>query len=720
MRAEELQEAVAFDSSDHSWDRDKIPDKDLMIETCRGLLVRDKEDGTVRFAHYTVQQYLLSEPTIGTRFQISTHSEAEAYVGGVCITYLSFSDFETQIAQRKPDWHLEQLGVLKVGGPVIIPSVLGIRKSLFDIPYRLLGGHPKTAPLDIDYSKYLTPNRLTRPQAPSALTEKYRLLEYVICHWMDHIHVLEPALVAKLRRLVMFKTLSFEFRPWGSNQHFGHYGCSSCPDPTKAKELPFTSLFHYAAHAGHWSLMESLVTEYCQHEHPVDETFLLACRQGQDKIVGNLVRRIKFDVSDGRAIKVAVAAGQADVLNCLVEHEMEGYRASSHSVYISQNASSLLKSAATNGHEKVIDAIFKYCSLAKASYVNDVDEYTGLTALFLAVMNGHEKVVRKLLANGVDIMTITTRTSAFHIAAEYRHQDILRILLKAAAQIQESNNYTEMIEDENGSKTSHISLLLSHDNRGDIPLHKAARNGHSAAVESILDFQPVYITSRINARTINDRQRDTGHTAVHLAALGGHLSVLKILVKNKAQVNTRGGQLNGTALHVAAAEGHQPVVEWLLDNGADPRAKTNEGATALEVACEMGYEGIVRAFLERDIGEIGVDPDGNPNEGMKALEVACKTGHEGIVRTLLETKNRKFTSFKRDLMLVGLIESAAADRREGVLNTLLDCFCSFGEDSVGYAIRIADCSRERYSRAIRALKSLQKERRWEQHAEAQR
>ena len=220
MRAEELQEAVAFDGSDHSWDRDKIPDKDLMIETCRGLLVRDKEDGAVRFAHYTVQQYLLSAPAIGTRFRIPPRAEAETFVGEVCVTYLSFSDFETQVALRTPNVQFEHLGVLKVGGPVSIPTVLGIGKWLLDIPYRLLGGKSRTAPLDIDYNKCLTSNRQKQPQAPSTLAEKYRLLEYVVAYWIEHTQVLEPALNAKLRRLVMHKTLSFEFRPWGLNQHF--------------------------------------------------------------------------------------------------------------------------------------------------------------------------------------------------------------------------------------------------------------------------------------------------------------------------------------------------------------------------------------------------------------------------------------------------------------------------------------------------------------------
>ena len=679
MKAEELQEAVAFDGSDHSWDRGKIPDKDLMIETCRGLLVRDKEDGAVRFAHYTVHQYLLSAPAIGTHFQISPRSEVEAYVGEVCVTYLSFSDFETQIALRAPNVQLEHLGVLKIGGPFSIPTVLGIRKSLLDTAYRLLGGTTTTATPDIDYSKYLTLNRPRRPQAPSTLTEKYRLLEYVVDYWMDHTQVLEHALNAKLRRLVMYKTLSFEFRPWGANQHFGQYGCSSCSDPTKAKELPFMSLFHYAAHAGHWSLIESLVIEYCQHEYPVDETFLVACRQGQDLIVRNLMRQIRFDLSDGRAINIAVTAGQADVLKYLLDHnEIESNHAPSYD--IDSNASSLLISPGTSGHENVVDLILNHCRMQNAIYVNKVDKHTGRTALHLAVMNGHENIVRKLLAVGAE--TKTNGTTAIHIAAEYGYPNILRILFKATSEIPDSNRDTEMKDNESKFQDG-STFLRFYDTEGDTPLHKAARNGHSAAVETILEHRPTIVDVRRSTKVDFNGEHHLGLTSFHLAASGGHLSVLETLAHRKAHVNTKGGPNDATALHVAAAEGHQAIVEWLLENGADPHAKTNENAKALNFACRKGHEALVRVLLKKDT----------------------------------ETPRNPYEQF----MIVHSIELAVRERRDeerskALLGQLLGCvgICvgAFGEDYLKRLIQTAQ--KERYHKAIGALKSLQEERRWEQ------
>ena len=429
------------------------------------------------------------------------------------------------------------------------------------------------------------------------------------------------------------------------------------------------SLFHYAAYAGHWNLIESLVTEYCQHEYPSDETLLIACRQGQHLLVRSLMREIKYDISNGRAIKVAVTAGQADVLKHLLDDDMmKGKRAPSYD--IKPNASSLLNLAATNGHEDVVDTIFNYCNLAEVQCVNEVD---GRTPLFSAVMNSHENVVRKLLANGATIKA--NGTTAIHIAAEHGDQNILRILFKATANNPDTNRGTEM-------KDSGLTLLRSYDTKGDTPLHKAARNGHSAAVQTILEHRPTIVDVTTFVESDSGDSIHSGLMAVHLAASGGHLSVLQILANSKADFRMRAGPSRASALHFAAADGHQAVVEWLLKNGADPHAVTTERATALELACGGGYEAIVRALLKKDSETPGLPNLHHPKRSM----------------------------------MVNLIESAAEERREALLGNLLGCVGAlvgaYGEDYLKKLIRTA--KREISYEAIGALESLQENRRWEQ------
>ena len=63
-----------------------------------------RDHGTVRFAHHTVRQYLLSEDAKHRRTSfVFSIKEAETFVGTMCLTYLSFSDFDTQIEVRQPE-----------------------------------------------------------------------------------------------------------------------------------------------------------------------------------------------------------------------------------------------------------------------------------------------------------------------------------------------------------------------------------------------------------------------------------------------------------------------------------------------------------------------------------------------------------------------------------------------------------------------------------------
>ena len=80
----------------------------------------------------------------------------------------------------------------------------------------------------------------------------------------------QPKGLEKLWSLVMHKSLTFEVRPWGPNQHFGPLGCKGCPIPQQhdraevprdeylAKDLPWMPLVHWAAGYGHLSLLSAV------------------------------------------------------------------------------------------------------------------------------------------------------------------------------------------------------------------------------------------------------------------------------------------------------------------------------------------------------------------------------------------------------------------------------------------------------------------------------
>lgn len=81
---------------------------------------------------------------------------------------------------------------------------------------------------------------------------------------------------------------------------------------------------------------------------------------------------------------------------------------------------------------------------------------------------------------------------------------------------------------------------------------------------------------------VND-QDNAGNTALHEAALNGHLDIVKLLIENGADVNMQSFEMfKDTPLIDASANGHLDVVKYLLSHGADPTICNAKGLTAFE------------------------------------------------------------------------------------------------------------------------------------------
>jgi len=74
-----------------------------------------------------------------------------------------------------------------------------------------------------------------------------------------------------------------------------------------------------------------------------------------------------------------------------------------------------------------------------------------------------------------------------------------------------------------------------------------------------------------------------GRTALHWAALAGHIEVAQLLINAKADVSARDNR-GETALFAATSNGHSDVIKLLLTNNADVNAKAKNGRTALDIA----------------------------------------------------------------------------------------------------------------------------------------
>lgn len=123
-------------------------------------------------------------------------------------------------------------------------------------------------------------------------------------------------------------------------------------------------------------------------------------------------------------------------------------------------------------------------------------------------------------------------------------------------------------------------------------LFEAARSGDSGALATLLDLHP----DRLYART-----QPYEHSLLHLAAAGGHLATVDLLLARGLDVNVREKGDNTYPLHWAAAHGHLEVVRRLADAGGDIVGHGDDHA--LEVigwaTCFGPCHGAVADFLVR-------------------------------------------------------------------------------------------------------------------------
>ncbi|CAO2647534.1 Nn.00g084560.m01.CDS01 [Neocucurbitaria sp. VM-36] len=228
LRIDELEEAVGLDKSDTFLRVDCTAHGtgDRLISCCGNLVVLNEDDRTVTFAHHTVRQYLCSSstglassdssarsPHRSTGFAPFDFSAADSEIGDICLAYLNFTDFETQITRNQETpiidkSQAEQIVWASVPLPSPIRNIVAWTQGRRGISQ----GKPETQ------IKFAMPI-FTKPT--ETLVQKYALLDYVITFWAFHTHRLRADSTnwTKFKCVALYRQLAFEFRPWNEIEH---------------------------------------------------------------------------------------------------------------------------------------------------------------------------------------------------------------------------------------------------------------------------------------------------------------------------------------------------------------------------------------------------------------------------------------------------------------------------------------------------------------------
>ena len=91
-----VQQALAVEVADTSFDEENVPDKDLLVSVCAGLVEVHRDRGVIGLAHYTTQEYFELR-------QLELFPIAQEDILSTCLTFLSFDDFSTGLCRDQKD-----------------------------------------------------------------------------------------------------------------------------------------------------------------------------------------------------------------------------------------------------------------------------------------------------------------------------------------------------------------------------------------------------------------------------------------------------------------------------------------------------------------------------------------------------------------------------------------------------------------------------------------
>ncbi|CAE7883298.1 hmgA [Symbiodinium microadriaticum] len=245
------------------------------------------------------------------------------------------------------------------------------------------------------------------------------------------------------------------------------------------------------------------------------------------------------------ALEIAAFLGHTEVVELLARQR--GPLLQNHSAMVLGNA---LRHAAQNGHSAALHLLSK---LGAELVLADAE---GRVALHYAAAGGQRKALKTLRSLYLDpAAPIEARDhdglTPLHAASERGHLQLVRFLLGTRSELTASRKM-------------------------EMPVHLAARQGHASVVQLLL------------SKGAGVSQKSELGTPLHAAIMSGCRNTTELLLKRKAPVHERDSKGN-QALHVAAKYGDMTMVKMLLKWRADVSA-LGDGGPAWKIAQRQGFD----------------------------------------------------------------------------------------------------------------------------------
>lgn len=256
-----------------------------------------------------------------------------------------------------------------------------------------------------------------------------------------------------------------------------------------------------------------------------------------------------------------------------------------------------------------------------------------LSALDVAIREGHMDVLRELVEHGVDANAADSGgLTSLHGAALLDEPDAIDVLVEFGANLEArgAEGSTPLHAAAVRGSSDAIAALVRHgahlsalDNNGLAPLHLATKHGHLYAVNSLLA-----------ARGDVLRLRGTGGdelSPLDVAAMEGRRGAIRTFIQHGVDVNAADSR-GYTALHRAAFSNTVVSLDVLVSAGANLEATDNSGWTPLHDACAAGSFGALTGLLR-----LGANHKALDIEGRSPLHLTAQHGHLRTTEYLLAT-----------------------------------------------------------------------------------
>ncbi|RSM02612.1 hypothetical protein CEP52_007866 [Fusarium oligoseptatum] len=383
----------------------------------------------------------------------------------------------------------------------------------------------------------------------------------------------------------------------------------------------------------------------------------------------------------GNLLVAAASVGSTKLVeSLLVMHAVDPSLAYPHSGESELQGLTPLMAAAKGGHAPVVRL------LLDTEAIQPDASHDGRTALTLAAQNGFRDIVDMLIADGR--VEIDQKDDEGHtpllLAAKGGHEDVVEALLMNETvnpDCRDEKGRTPLSRAMGAGCDCSNSLLQgykgvvrrlladhrvdpnSRDEKSNTPLYHAAKNGHASLVEAILEhpmidlgfgdkMAPLAVAAskghadvvkaflkvgRFDVNTLMAYPyEDSGSTLLSLAAGGGHMGVVDLLLSQpgiEAHKRDVGGR---TPLAMAASRGRTDIVERLLTvEGADLNSRDTRGWTPLRRAVTAESWRRVADTIESLLQAERIDPDAADNEGRTPLSVVCEDAELELVDLFL-------------------------------------------------------------------------------------